>query len=91
VQFEWDSEKDIRNLERHGVSFEEAKTVFDDDLFVAFADPSHSVGERRYLIMGQSGGGRLLVVSYTERHQRIRLISAREATRRERKFYEEEP
>lgn len=90
MQFEWNPEKDVRNLERHGVSFEEAKTVFDDNLFVAFADPRHSIDERRYLIMGQSGQGRLLVVSYTERYKRIRLISAREATRRERKFYEEE-
>jgi len=89
VRFEWDPNKEIRNLEKHGVSFEEAKTVFDDNLFVAFADPDHSINERRYLIMGQSGQGRLLVVAYTERSGRIRLISAREALRRERKFYEE--
>lgn len=89
MQFEWDPVKGARNLEKHGVSFDEAKTVFDDDLFVAFADPDHSIYERRYLIMGQSGKGRLLIVSYTERSGYVRLINAREATRRERKFYEE--
>jgi uncharacterized protein len=90
VHFEWDPDKEVRNLEKHGVSFHEAKTVFDDDFFVAFSDPDHSIGERRYLIMGRSEQGRLLVVAYTERSERrIRLISAREATRRERKVYEE--
>lgn len=90
VQFEWDPDKEIRNLEKHGVSFYEARTVFDDALFVAFADPDHSIGEERFLIVGQSEHRRLLVVAYTERPERhIRLISAREATRRERRYYEE--
>jgi uncharacterized protein len=78
-----------RNLEKHGVTFEEAQTVFEDDLFIVFGDPDHSMNEKRYLIMGQSKSGELLVVSYTERSRRIRLISARPATRRERKAYEE--
>lgn len=90
VEFEWNPEKATRNLEKHGVSFEEAQTVFDDDLFIVFADPDHSEEENRHLIMGQSKQGRLLVVSYTERSRRVRLISARKATRQERKAYEEE-
>jgi uncharacterized DUF497 family protein len=89
VRFEWDPEKAAHNREKHGVTFEEAQTVFEDELFVVFADPDHSVDEKRYLIMGLSREGHLLVVSYTERVRRIRLISARPATRRERKAYEE--
>ena len=77
-------------MAKHGVPFEEAQTAFDDDLFIAFEDPKHSEGERRYILMGQSSHGRLLVVAYTDRRDRIRLISAREATRRERKTYEED-
>jgi uncharacterized DUF497 family protein len=65
-------------------------TVFDDDLFLVFADPDHSTEESRFIIMGQSKPGRLLVVGYTERADAIRIISAREATRRERKIYAEE-
>jgi uncharacterized DUF497 family protein len=90
VRFEWDPDKASHNLEKHGVSFDEARTVFDDSLFLAFADPDHSEGEERYLMIGQSAQGSLLVVAYTERRKVIRLISAREATRRERKTYEEE-
>lgn len=90
VQFEWDPEKATRNLEKHGVSFHEAQTVFDDDLFIVFSDPDHSLGENRHIIMGQSQLGHLLVVSYTERSRKVRLISARKATRQERKAYEEE-
>jgi uncharacterized DUF497 family protein len=89
VRFEWDPDKAARNLEKHGVSFEEAQTVFEDDLFVVFDDPDHSIYEKRYLIMGQSNEGHLLVVSYTERSRRVRLINARPATRHERKAYEE--
>jgi len=76
---------------RRGVTAnDEAKSVFYDDLFVAFSDPDHSVGEHRFIIMGRSDQGRLLVVAYTERSRAVRLISAREATRRERKNYEED-
>lgn len=90
VRFEWDPEKAASNYSKHGVTFEEARTVFDDDLFAVFEDPDHSRGERRLLIMGQSMSRRLLVVAYTEHRRAIRLISAREATKKERRTYEEE-
>jgi hypothetical protein len=90
VGFVWDPKKAERNLARHGVLFEDAKTVFDDDLFLVFADPDHSVEESRFIIIGQTKRGRLLVVAYTERSDGIRIISAREATRREREIYAEE-
>ncbi len=90
VRFEWDSEKAASNAAKHGVAFGEAQTVFQDDLFVAFEDPDHSHGETRFIIMGQSAEGRLLVVAYTERRGTTRLISARQATRKERRTYEEE-
>lgn len=90
MRFEWDPDKAASNVSKHGVSFEEAQTVFQDDLFVAFEDPDHSQAEHRLIIMGQSTERRLLVVAYTERRGRIRLISAREATRKERRAYEEE-
>ena len=90
MEFAWDPRKAKRNLAKHGVSFDDAKTVFDDDLFLAFADPDHSTEESRFIIMGQSKQGRLLVVAYTERSDAIRIISGREATRQERKTYAEE-
>ena len=90
TQFEWNENKAEHNLARHGVSFDEAKTVFDDPLYVDFYDPDHSDEEHRYIIMGQSRQGRLLIVSYTEREDVIRLISARQVTRRERAAYEED-
>jgi hypothetical protein len=89
MQFEWNENKAARNLSKHGVSFEEAKTVFDDPLYVDFYDPDHSESEERYLIVGESDRGRLLIVSYTERGDSVRLISAREITRTEREAYEE--
>jgi len=89
MEFEWDEEKAAANLAKHGVSFEEARTVFDDPLYVDFYDPDHSSGEHRYIIIGESGHGRLVLVSYTERGDVTRLISAREATRSEREAYEE--
>ena len=89
MRFEWDSEKADLNFRKHKVSFDEAKTVFDDPLFVIFADPDHSIAEKRFIIMGESVKRRLLVVSYTERSS-TRLISARKATRKERKKYEED-
>jgi len=76
-------------LLKHGVSFEEAKTVFDDPLYIDFYDPDHSENEVRYLIVGASDQGRLLIVSYTERGDSIRLISTREVTRGEREAYED--
>lgn len=89
MKFEWDRSKATSNLSKHEVSFEEAKTVFDDPLYIDFYDPDHSESEERYLIVGESNQGRLLIVSYTERRDSIRLISAREVTRTEREAYEE--
>ncbi|MCP4345520.1 MAG: BrnT family toxin [Desulfobacterales bacterium] len=89
MNYEWDSIKAEINLKKHGVSFEEAKTVFDDPLYVDFYDPDHSDDAHRYLIVGCSCKERLLIVSYTEHGNIIRLISARETTRKERKAYED--
>ena len=89
MEFEWDEEKAAANLADHKVSFDEAKTVFDDPLYVDFYDPDHSYDEHRYLIVGKSRQGRLLIVTYTERGDAVRLISAREVTSAERKAYEE--
>ncbi|MBR8829838.1 MAG: hypothetical protein N5P05_001206 [Chroococcopsis gigantea SAG 12.99] len=88
MQFEWNSDKAKLNIEKHGVSFDEAATVFNDPLSVTFPDPDHSFGEARYVIIGLSLSARILVVAHTERGERIRIISAREATRHERRFYE---
>lgn len=89
MQFEWNENKAASNLSKHGVTFEEAKTVFDAPLYIDFYDPDYSESEKRYLIVGESKRGRLLIVSYTERGDSIRLISAREVTRAEREAYEE--
>jgi uncharacterized DUF497 family protein len=88
MEFEWDTNKAHSNLEKHGIGFAEAMTVFGDPLEATIPDPDHSEGEARFLSLGRSEHGRLLVVSYTEREGRIRLISAREAEPRERKTYE---
>lgn len=90
MEFEWDPEKARANLRKHGVSFDEAATVFLDVLSLTGDDPDHSVGEERFVTFGLSSTGRLLVVGYTERSERIRIISARLATRAERRLYEEE-
>jgi uncharacterized protein len=90
MQFEWNEKKARLNLTKHKVSFEEAKTVFDDPLFLVFVDPDHSFEENRFIIMGETKQDRLIVVSYVERPPNTRLISARKATRAERKKYEEE-
>jgi uncharacterized DUF497 family protein len=87
--FEWDSDKARDNEQKHGVSFLEASEVFDDDHSSTVRDPDHSADEARYLIFGASKQGKHLVVSYTERGDRIRLISARAMTSRERRAYEE--
>jgi uncharacterized protein len=89
MKFDWDENKAVSNLSKHGVSFEEAKTVFNDSLYVDFYDPAHSEEEDRYVIVRESSQRRLLIASYTERGNLIRLISAREVTRTERKVYEE--
>ena len=90
MQFEWDLAKAESNVEKHGVSFAEAMTVFRDLLEVTIPDPDHSEGEFRFLSLGRSSEGRLLVVAYTERQGCIRLISAREAAPKERRKYESE-
>ncbi|MEM7793177.1 MAG: BrnT family toxin [Cyanobacteria bacterium P01_C01_bin.118] len=89
MEFEGDPIKATANLEKHGVSFQDAATVFKDPLSVTFPDPDHSVGENRYIIIGQSTVGLLLIVAHTERDQKLRIISTRKATRKERTFYEE--
>ena len=89
MNFEWDEAKAAVNLKKHGVSFEDARTVFDDPLYVDFYDPDHSFDEQRYLIIGESRDRLLLIVSYTETGDIVRLISAREVTPSERKTYEE--
>ena len=88
MQFEWDPRNAAANAARHGVECGEALTVFGDPLEATIPDPDHSVGERRFLSTGRSMAGRLLVVAYTERQKRVRLISARRASARERKAYE---
>ena len=85
----WDIEKAARNLRDHEVSFEEAITVFADPLYKAYDDPDHSWGEERYIAIGESLRRRILIVSYKYEKQRTRIISAREATRGERRSYEE--
>ena len=89
MTFAWDPRKAEENLKKHGVDFREAATVFDDLLSTTFPDDDHSTGERRFLIIGLSALGRILVVPHTENSATIRSISARPATRPERKFYEE--
>ena len=89
MPFEWDSEKAVENLRKHGVPFEEAETVFDDPLSKTLLDPDHSEGEEHYLEIGYSSRRRLLLVSYTERQGRVRIMSARRVTRKERRSYEE--
>ncbi len=87
--FRWNWEKATQNLKKHGVTFEEASSAFGDPLSITVPDPGHSIGERRYILIGQTVQGKLVVVSHTERRPGIRIISARLASRRERRAYEE--
>ena len=89
MRFEWDQVKAVSNLARHGVSFEEAMTVFRDPLSVAGADPDHSNDEERFITFGLSTSGRRLAVASTEQGDTIRIISARLMTASERTIYEE--
>jgi len=90
TEFEWDQGKAQRNREKHGISFIEASTIFGDPLELTISDPDHSEGEYRFVSIGRSRLGNIVVVSYTERAQnRIRLISARRATKREQAYYEQ--
>jgi len=88
MQFDWDHEKAERNFQKHEVSFQEAKTAFDDPFCIDFFDPDHSDEEKRFILVGQSSESRLLFVSYTERANKVRIISARQVTPRERRDYE---
>lgn len=88
MNFEWDKEKAKTNLQKHRLSFDEAMTVFYDQLSATFEDQDHSVDEQRFITVGHSTRGRLLVVSYAERGKAIRIISARHATAYERKRHE---
>jgi uncharacterized DUF497 family protein len=90
MTFEWDDDKAARNLAKHGVAFEEAETVFDDPLAGIAPDPDHSAGEVREILAGCSAAGRILLVSFTERQDILRIISARELTASERRLYEKE-
>jgi uncharacterized DUF497 family protein len=89
MDFEWDPAKGRANESKHGVSFSEASEVFGDDHASTVPDPDHSAEEDRHLIFGISKAGRFLVVSYTQRNNRVRLISARQMTPRERRAYEQ--
>jgi len=88
LEFEWDENKDDRNFKQHGVRFEEAATVFLDPNAVTLSDTTHSLNEERYIDIGFSSAGRLLLVVYTERGSRIRLISSRLCTPREARLYD---
>ncbi len=90
MKFEWNPGKGTANLRKHRVSFEEAASVFNDVLATNYQDPDHSVSEKRYLTIGASSQGRLLIVAYADRGERIRIINARKVTRKERELYEEE-
>ena len=89
MEFEWNPSKAAETLRKHKVSFNEAATVFGDFLSTTASDPEHAVEERRYITIGLSNRGRLLMVAPAERHGRIRIISARTLTHSERKVYEE--
>lgn len=89
MRFEWNTLKAAGNLRKHGVSFDEAASVFFDPLSATGSDPDHSLEERRFVTFGMSSSGRLLVVAHTEQDGAIRIITAREATRAEREIYEE--
>jgi uncharacterized DUF497 family protein len=89
LKFEWDRRKAVSNLSKHGVSFEEALTVFGDSLARIFDDEDHSIEEQREIIIGRSVKERLLVVCFTAQGESVRIFSARRATKRERKDYEE--
>jgi len=90
VNFEWDPRKAAQNRRKHGDSFQEAATVYADPLAVTYHDPDHSVSEQRFITVGISNAGRLLIVAHADRGEKIRIISARKATPRERKYYEQE-
>ena len=89
MNFEWDPGKARRNRRKHRVSFQEAASVFGDALAVTYLDPDHSESEHRFITVGMSSAGRVLIVAHADRGENIRIISARKTTARERKHYEE--
>lgn len=89
MQFEWDENKAESNWQKHGISFHDAATIFADALSFTVSDPDHSIREQRYLTIGLSRTSQTLVVAHTDRNDKIRIISARKATPRERRYYEE--
>ncbi len=89
MQFEWDRRKAKSNLKKHDISFQEAATVFGDELSITFDDPDHSLNEHRLLTFGLSRTGKSIIVSHTERDKSMRIISARQMTKQERQIYEE--
>jgi uncharacterized DUF497 family protein len=91
MEFEWDAEKDHLNQDKHGVSFDEASTVFGDPFALTIDDPDHSVEENQFLTTGYSERQRLLIVAHVDRDERIRIINARDVTATERRTYEEKP
>jgi uncharacterized DUF497 family protein len=88
MEFEWDDDKAARNIDKHGVLFQDAATVFGDPLSITYYDPDHSDDEDRFITIGHTTSGILLIVSHTDRGDRVRIISARRATRKEKKAYE---
>jgi uncharacterized DUF497 family protein len=89
VNFEWDPDKARQNRLKHRVSFHEAATVFGDPFSVTYPDPDHSTSEQRFITVGMSSAGRVLIVAHVDRNEIVRIISARKTTQRERKQYEE--
>jgi len=89
MKFEWDPQKAASNQRKHGVSFQEAASVLSDSLSITYHDPDHSITEHRFITVGMSQSGRVLMVAHTDRGDNIRIISARRTTHLERKHYEE--
>ncbi len=89
LQFEWDDKKAQSNKRKHGITFGEASTIFGDPLSITIPDPAHLIGEDRFITIGTSANGKLIVIVHTERDDIIRIISARNATRNERRQYEQ--
>lgn len=89
MKFEWDKQKADTNLKKHGVTFQEAASVFGDVLSITYPDPDHSIRENRFITVGISRFGRVLIISHTDRGKNVRIINARKTTRKEHKYYEE--
>ena len=91
MEFEWDAEKDQRNQTKHGISFDEASSIFNDPFAITIDDPDHSWDEHRFLTTGYSNRQRLIIAAHADREERVRLINAREVNGGERHIYEQEP